>query len=62
MLSLFWQDERPDSEQTRERAFIDALNNLKSLHVTPEGGMSIHPDEIREKVIEIRHALKRFVR
>jgi len=61
-IAFFMQDKRPNSEQTRDRAFIDALNNLKSLHVTPEGGMSIDPDEIREKVIDNRHALKRFVR
>jgi len=50
------------SEQARERAFISAVNSLKTLRVTREGGMSIDPDEIREQVIASRHALKHFVR
>lgn len=58
----FWRDKRPMSEQSRERAFISALNGLKTLRVTREGGMSIDPDEIREQVIASRHALKHFVR
>lgn len=61
-MALFLKDKRPSSEQARDRAFIAAINNLKSLRVTPEGGMSIDPNEIRGKVIASRLALKRFVR
>ncbi|QFG30063.1 hypothetical protein F6476_13075 [Pseudomonas umsongensis] len=56
------RDKRSSPEQVRDRAFIAALNDLKSLRVTPEGGMSIDPNEIRDKVIASRHALSRFVR
>lgn len=55
------RDNRSDSEQARDRAFIAALNDLKTLSVTPEGGMSIDPHEIRDKVIASRHDLRRFV-
>jgi hypothetical protein len=61
-IEFVWRDKRSDREQARDRAFISALNNLKSLHVTPDGGMSIDPNEIREQVIASRRALKRFVR
>ena len=61
-LRLVYRDKRSSQEQARDRAFISALNNLQSLRVTPEGGMSIDPNEIRGKVIASRHALKRFVR
>ncbi len=56
------RDKRSVSEQVRDRAFTAALNDLKSLRVTPEGGMSIDPNEIRDKVIASRRALSRFVR
>jgi len=56
------RDKRSGPEQVRDRAFIAALNGLKSLRVTPEGGMSIDPNEIRDKVIASRRALSRFVR
>jgi hypothetical protein len=62
LIELVCRDNRSGQEQTRDRAFIAALNNLKSLRVTPDGGMSIDPDEIREQVIASRHRLKRFVR
>lgn len=55
-------DKRSGREQARDRAFISSLNSLKSLSVTPDGGMSIDPNEIRDKVIASRHALRRFVR
>ncbi|MFG6206087.1 hypothetical protein [Pseudomonas retamae] len=61
-MAILLKDKRTSKEQARDRAFIVALNNLKSLHVTPDGGMSIDPDEIREQVIASRHRLKRFVR
>jgi hypothetical protein len=56
------RDNRSGQEQARDRAFIAALNDLKSHRVTPDGGMSIDPEEIREKVIANRRSLKRFVR
>jgi len=61
-IHFFCQDKRPASEQARERAFISAVNGLETLRVTPEGGMSIEADEIREQVIASRLSLKRFVR
>lgn len=62
LIGLVWRDNISDQELARDRAFIAALNNLKSLRVTPDGGMSIDAGEIRERVIASRHALKRFVR
>lgn len=62
LIGLVCRDNRSGQEQARDRAFVAALNNLKSLRVTPDGGMSIDPEEIREKVIASRHRLKRFVR
>lgn len=47
--------------ERRERAFIDAVNKLKALHVTPEGAMYIDPEEIREQIIASREQLKQFV-
>jgi hypothetical protein len=61
LIGFVCRDKRSGREQARERAFIAALNNLKSLRVTPDGGMSIDPDEIREQVIISRRSLKRFV-
>jgi len=62
LIGLVCRDNRSGQEQARDRAFIAALNDLKSLSVTPDGGMSIDPEEIREKVIANRRSLKRFVR
>ena len=62
LVRLVCRDNRSDREQARDRAFVAALNDLQSLSVTPDGGMSIDPDEIREQVIESRLSLKRFVR
>lgn len=62
LIELVCRDNRSGQEQARDRAFVAALNNLKSLRVTPDGGMSIDPDEIREQVIASRRSLKRFVR
>lgn len=56
------RDKRSGLEQARDLAFVTALNNLQSLRVTPDGGMSIDPDEIREQVIASRRSLARFVR
>jgi hypothetical protein len=48
--------------ERREQAFIDAVNQLKTLHVTPEGAMSIDPEELREQVIASRQRLKHLVK
>ncbi|NWL21891.1 hypothetical protein [Pseudomonas umsongensis] len=61
-MGSLWRDQMPVSEHAREKAFISAVNGLKTLRVTREGGMSIDPEEIREQVIASRHALKHFVR
>ena len=61
-VEFVWPDQRSGSEQARDRAFIAALNKLQSLRVTADGGMSIDPAEIRERVIASRRSLKRFVR
>ena len=62
LIGLVCRDNRSGREQAREREFIDTLNGLKILRVTPDGGMSIDPEEIRDRVIANRHALKHFVR
>lgn len=61
-IRLFFPDKRSASEQERERAFISSLNGMETLRVTPDGGMSIDAEEIREQVIATRLSLKRFVR
>jgi hypothetical protein len=38
-----WQDKKTKAEQRRERTFIASINALKTLQVTPGGGMSIDP-------------------
>ena len=62
LVRLVYRDNRSGREQARDLAFVAALNDLQSLRVTPDGGMSIDPDEIREQVISSRRSLKRFVR
>lgn len=65
-LSRIWNtisaDCRPEWEKQREREFIEAVNSLKTLKVTPGGRMSIDPEEIREQVLEARERFKHFVR
>jgi len=48
--------------ERREQAFIDALNQLKTLHVTREGAMYLDPEELREQVIASREQLKYLVK
>ena len=60
--SFIDSDRRPEWEKQREREFIEAVNSLKTLKVTPGGRMSIDPEEIREQVLEARERLKHFVR
>ena len=59
--NLINPDRRSESEKTRERDFIAAANSLKTLKVTPEGGMSIDPQEFREQIITAREELKHLV-
>lgn len=58
----FFKDKRPVWVQEEERRFIEAANKLKTLHVTPEGGMRIDPEEIRDEVIAGREQLKHLVK
>ena len=57
----FWKDKRPEWVQAEERAFIKAANSLKTLQVTPRGGMRIDPEEIREQILEARELYKDLV-
>ncbi|KQM52172.1 hypothetical protein ASE80_26290 [Pseudomonas sp. Leaf15] len=57
----FWKDKRPEWVQAEERAFIKAANGLKTLQVTPGGGLRIDPEEIREQILEAREFYKGLV-
>ncbi|NWB53325.1 hypothetical protein [Pseudomonas sp. F8002] len=61
LISRLFPDRRPDWEQKREREFIQAANSLKTLKVTPEGGMSIDPEELRDQIIAAREQLQHLV-
>ena len=65
LLTRFWNlispDLRPEWEKAREREFIRAANSLKTLKVTPEGGMSIDPEELRDQIIAAREQLQHLV-
>lgn len=50
------------ARQLKEEQFILAINSLRTLQVTTRGGMSIDPEEIRDKVIQEREKLKYLVR
>jgi hypothetical protein len=58
----FWKDNRPEWVQAEERAFIKAANGLKTLQVTPRGGMRIDPEEIRDQVVSARELYKGLVK
>lgn len=58
----FWKDKRPKWIQAEERAFIKAANGLKTLQVTPRGGMRIDPEEIREQIVSARELYKGLVK
>lgn len=64
LLTTLWSvispDHRSEREKAREREFIRAANSLKTLKVTPEGGMSIDPEELRDQIIASREQLKHF--
>ncbi|UVH53724.1 hypothetical protein NVB75_13115 [Pseudomonas sp. CBS] len=57
----FWKDKRPEWIQAEERAFIKAANGLKTLQVTPRGGMRIDPEEIRDQIVSARELYKGLV-
>ncbi|AWA38483.1 hypothetical protein DBV33_07720 [Pseudomonas fluorescens] len=61
MAWLFWKDKRPEWVQAEEQAFIKAANGLKTLQVTPRGGMRIDPEEIRDQILEARELYKDLV-
>jgi hypothetical protein len=58
----WFADNRSELEKNREKTFVNAINNLKTLAVTTKGGMSIDPMEIQDKIIRARLELKRFVK
>lgn len=66
LLTTLWSvispDRRPERDKAHEREFIRAANSLKTLKVTPEGGMSIDPEELREQIVASREQLKHLVR
>ncbi|WP_223550227.1 hypothetical protein [Pseudomonas sp. A-B-19] len=57
----WFTDDRSEREKNREKAFIKAVNNQKTLSVTADGGMSIDPIEIQDKVIAARLELRHLV-
>lgn len=60
-IAWLFPDRRTGHEKAREREFIKAANSLKTLRVTPEGGMSIDPEELREQIVSAREQLKHLV-
>ncbi|MFJ3429730.1 MULTISPECIES: hypothetical protein [Pseudomonas] len=61
MAWLFWKDKRPQWIQAEERAFIKAANSLKTLQVTPRGGVRIDPEELRDQILNAREMYKDLV-
>lgn len=61
LASWLFPDKRSDREKAREREFIQAANSLKTLKVTPEGGISIDPEELRDQIVAAREQLKHLV-
>lgn len=61
-MGRFFRDKRPAWVQEEERNFIEAANSLKTLHVTPDGGMRIDLEEIRDQIIAGRELYKQFVK
>ena len=62
MAWLFWNDKRPAWVQAEERDFIKAANGLKTLQVTPRGGMRIDPEELRDQILAAREQYKSLVK
>lgn len=54
-------DKRSEAEKEDERQFIQALNQLKTLRISPGGGMAIDPEEIRDQVLQSREAYRAFI-
>ncbi|WP_224765908.1 hypothetical protein [Pseudomonas asiatica] len=54
-------DNRSAAEKEREREFIQAANQLKTLRTTPGGGMAIDPQEIRDQVLQSRAAYRDLI-
>lgn len=61
VFNALYPDRRPEREKQREREFIQAANSLRTLRVTPEGGMFIDPEELREQIVAAREQLKHLV-
>lgn len=61
MFGVF-RDKHPQWVQEEGRKFIEAANRLKTLYVTPDVGMKINPEEIRDQIIAAREELKYLVR
>jgi hypothetical protein len=55
------EGQRPEWIQAEERAFIKAANALKTLQVTPRGGMRIDPEEITDQILAARELYKNLV-
>ena len=62
MAWLFWKDKRPAWVQAEEREFIKAANRLKTLQITPGGGMRIDPEELRDHILAAREQYKSLVK
>ena len=62
MAWLFWNDKRPAWVQAEEREFIKAANRLKTLQITPGGGMRIDPEELRDQILAAREQYKSLVK
>ena len=58
----WFKDKRPAWIQEDERKFIEAVNTLRTLQATPQCGVRIDPEEIREQIIESRTQRKWLVR
>lgn len=54
-------DNRSESEKDKEREFIQAINQLKTLRTTAGGGMAIDPEEIRDQVLQSREAYRDLI-
>ena len=61
IMDIVCPDRRPPHEVERERSFIEAANRFNTLRVTPEGGMFIDPEELRDQIIASREQLKHLV-
>lgn len=62
LVRLFRKDKPKTVWELKEEQFILSINSLRALQVTACGGMSIDPEEIRDKVIQERQRLKYLVR